>query len=230
MRHETLRQKIQKVAKYFNRNPKSALRTAKCHLATPPSLVQQIIINRLIMFPYRVHIVRELEDRYYKACILFAHWYRPNIQSDSPFRIAYCFPTNESFTLMKKWTNTTLVFGELKTCIITKKSYEIEKSICLVRNVSKQNYCTMLLWWSSGQRRNLSAFLAQLFSFDATNSTSRYLILTRWSTAWLQSWSSNAIKLIIIRFVDWERCSNELDCSFSHAQCSWLFFCWTSQE
>lgn len=84
-RPESSSPREQRVATYFNRNPRRSLRTAERDLTISRSSIQRILRNRLHMFPYKIQIVQQLEDRDYAARTWFVNWCRQNIQSDCSF-------------------------------------------------------------------------------------------------------------------------------------------------
>lgn len=78
-------QQGRKVSTYFNRHPRSSIRSAERNLAIPRSSIHKILHERLHMFPYKINILQELQDQDPAARTWFANWCMENIQSDSSF-------------------------------------------------------------------------------------------------------------------------------------------------
>lgn len=74
-----------RVSTYFNRHPSNSIRSAERDLAIPRSSIHRILHNRLHMFPYKIQMLQELEDRDPAARTWFANWCMENIQSDRSF-------------------------------------------------------------------------------------------------------------------------------------------------
>lgn len=81
----------ERVSNYFVRYPSRSLRRAEQDLNIPRSSIHDILRNRLHMFPYKLQVVQQLEDRDYTARIEFAQWCLQNIQGDASFlnRVIY---------------------------------------------------------------------------------------------------------------------------------------------
>lgn len=55
------------------------LRTAEQELTIPLSSIHDILQNRLLTFPYKLHVVQHFEDGDYEARIEFVEWCLQNI-------------------------------------------------------------------------------------------------------------------------------------------------------
>lgn len=81
----------QGVSNYFSRHPRTFSRTAEICLGISRYFIYQTLLNRLYLFPYRLHSVLELAERDYEAPVEFANWSLQNVGSDDSFlnRIAF---------------------------------------------------------------------------------------------------------------------------------------------
>ena len=74
-----------RMSNYFNRPTRTSLRTAEIRLGLPRSSIQRVLRNRLHLFPDRLQIVQELEDRDYEARIAFSNWFIEKIELDASY-------------------------------------------------------------------------------------------------------------------------------------------------
>lgn len=88
-------------------------------------------------------------------------------------------------------------------------------------NVSNRSSMSIILWVADSQRIKLSAVIEQLFSPNASKSTNRNFVSTRWSIVALRLWNSSFIGRKITGFMHRKDWSNELasPISRSHLSC-----------
>lgn len=74
----------QNIPSYIDRYPRTCLRIAECCLGLQGSFIQPMFCNRHHLFPYKLHIVRDLE-RDYENRIAFGIGCQKNVDSASFF-------------------------------------------------------------------------------------------------------------------------------------------------
>lgn len=77
---------------------------AERDLMLPWCLIQRVLNNRLHMFPYKILIVRQLEDRDYAAWTLFVNYYRKKNQFCCLFFNIITFSNAFEYHLSTMWT------------------------------------------------------------------------------------------------------------------------------
>lgn len=75
----------QRVSSYLYKHTKTPFWITKRRLGLPRSSIQRNFRKRLHLLLYKPHIVQELEEREYEACIEFATWGPWNAESNSFF-------------------------------------------------------------------------------------------------------------------------------------------------
>lgn len=71
------------VSSYFNRHPKTLIQTAERRLLR--NCIQRILQNRFHLIPYKLHIIKALEECDYETRTKFDTWCLQNTESDLSF-------------------------------------------------------------------------------------------------------------------------------------------------
>lgn len=134
----------QRVWNCFIQYQSSFLPRAERDWGTVRSSVRDVLRNSLPMFPYKFHIVQQLEDHNYTYLMaLFSDTYK--ISNPIPrLWIAYIIQMSVTFTWTKKSTSPISEFGEQNTPMSEVKWKDIVKSNCILRNVCELCYRSVL--------------------------------------------------------------------------------------